>query len=214
MITYSFYEYIFISQIYIIVIDLMSREFILEKWQLGVHDKIFQNSGGDSMPKKALVAYATWAGSTAEIAERIAKILHDESMEVEVKPAREMKSLEGYDAVILGTPIRMGRPHPETLNFVRRFRKELPNLKLAFFVACLNMSEDNQQSRIQTEGYLKPLYRVSPGIKPVSTGLFAGVMDASKLKGFWKFAMSRTLQGDFRKWEKITAWAKSSKYSL
>ncbi len=68
------------------------------------------------------------------------------------------------------------------------------------------MSEDNQQNRIQTEGYLELLYKAASGIKPISTGLFAGVMDATKLKGWWRFVMSRTLQGDFRKWEKIKAW--------
>ncbi len=158
------------------------------------------------MPRKALVAYATWAGSTAEIAEEIAKILRDPSLDVDVKSVQEVKSLTGYDSIILGTPIRMSRPHPETVKFVRRFRAELPNLKLAIFVACLNMSEDNQQNRIQTEGYLELLYKVASGIKPISTGLFAGVMDATKLKGWWRFVMSRTLQGDFRKWEKIKAW--------
>jgi menaquinone-dependent protoporphyrinogen oxidase len=125
-----------------------------------------------------------------------------------------VKSLTGFDAVILGTPIRMGRPHPDIKRFVRRFKKEIFNLKVAFFVSCLNMSEDNQQNRVQTEGYLGPLYNAAPGIKPISTGLFAGVMDAKKLKGFWKFVMSRTLQGDFRKWDKINAWAETLKSQL
>jgi menaquinone-dependent protoporphyrinogen oxidase len=166
------------------------------------------------MPKKALLAYATWAGSTAEIAEGIAKVLRDPSLDVEVWPAQDVTSLAGFDAVILGTPIRMGRPHPDIKRFLKRFKKDIPNCKLAFFVACLNMSEDNQQNRIQTEGYLEPLFKAAPGVKPISMGLFAGVMDATKLKGFWKLVMSRTLQGDFRKWEKINTWAESLKPSL
>jgi menaquinone-dependent protoporphyrinogen oxidase len=173
--------------------------------------KSFENSGGDSMPKKALITYATWAGSTAEIAEGIAKVLRNPALDVEVWQVHDVKSLAGFDAVLLGTPIRMGHPHPDVKRFLKRFKKEIPNLKFAFFVACLNMSEDNQQNRIQTEGYLAPLFKVAPGIKPISMGLFAGVMDATKLKGFWKFVMSRTLQGDFRKWEKINAWAESLK---
>lgn len=166
------------------------------------------------MPRKALIAYATWAGSTGEIAEGIAKILRDPSLEVEVSPAHDVKTLAGYDVVILGTPIRMGRPHPEIKHFVSHYKKELIHLHMAFFVACLNMSEDNQQNRIQTEGYLKPLFQAAPGIQPISTGLFAGVMDATKLKGFWRFVMARTLQGDFRRWEKINAWATELKPHL
>jgi len=163
------------------------------------------------MPRKALVAYATWAGSTAEIAESVAKTLRDRSLDVDVNPVRRVQSLSGYDAVILGTPIWMSRPHPDTRRFVKRFRNELSNLPVAFFVACLNMTEDTQQNRIQTEGYLRPFYRAAPLVKPFSIGLFAGVMDASKLKGVWRFVMSRTLQGDFRSWKKINAWAESLK---
>jgi len=65
------------------------------------------------MPKKALIAYATWAGSTAEIAEGIAKVLRDPAIDVEVWPVHDVKSHVGFDAVIFGTPIRMGRPHPD-----------------------------------------------------------------------------------------------------
>jgi len=166
------------------------------------------------MPRKALIAYATWAGSTAEIAEEIAKILRDPSMDVEASPAHDIKSLAGNDTVIIGTPIRMGRPHPEIIRFMKQFKNEIPNLKLAFFVSCLNMNEDNEKNRAQTEGYLQPLYKAAPGIKSISTGLFAGVMDATKLTGFWKLVMGRTLQGDFRKWEKIDAWAKILKPNL
>ena len=108
----------------------------------------------------------------------------------------------------------MSHPHPDALRFVQRFKNELLNLHVAIFVACLNMSDDTQQNRIQTEGYLKPLYKAAPALKPVSTGLFAGVMDASKLKGFWRFVMSRTLQGDFRRWEKINSWVESLKELL
>jgi menaquinone-dependent protoporphyrinogen IX oxidase len=108
-------------------------------------------------------------------------------------------------------PSSWERPHPDATRFVKRFKKELPGLPVALFVACLDMSEDNQQNRIKVEGYLEPFYMAAPGIKPVSTGLFAGVLDATKLKGWWRLVMSQTLQGDFRKWEKINAWAEALK---
>lgn len=163
------------------------------------------------MSKKILVAYATWAGSTAEVGEAIAKILRSPAFDVDVLPAKEVHDLTAYHGLVLGTPIRMSTPHRDVRNFVRKFKRELAILPTAVFVVCLNMSEDNEQNQIQTEGYLHPLYRSSPGCKPVSTGLFGGVMDATKLKGFWRLVMASTLQGDFRRWEKINAWAEAIK---
>jgi menaquinone-dependent protoporphyrinogen oxidase len=82
--------------------------------------------------KKHSLPTPTRARSTAEIAEGIAKVLRDPSLDVEVWPVHDVKSLTGFDAVILGTPIRMGRPHPDIKRFVRRFKKEIFNFKVAF----------------------------------------------------------------------------------
>lgn len=69
------------------------------------------------MAFRMLVAYATWKGSTKEVAEKIGETLQDESMQVEICSAREVKSVDSYHAVILGTGIHGGRCHPDAFRF-------------------------------------------------------------------------------------------------
>ena len=69
--------------------------------------------------KRVLVAYASKAGSTAEVAEAIAESLSAKGQVVDVKKIEHVTDLSGYDAVLVGTCIRMGawlpnRPSPPT----------------------------------------------------------------------------------------------------
>jgi menaquinone-dependent protoporphyrinogen oxidase len=63
------------------------------------------------MPDSVLVAYATRSGSTREIAEVIAATLREHGLEVDLKPARDVRTLEGYRAVVLGAPLFMLHLH-------------------------------------------------------------------------------------------------------
>ena len=56
------------------------------------------------MQIKVLVAYASKYGSTPEVAEAIAAPLRENNLEVDLKPMREVKTLEKYTAVVLGAP--------------------------------------------------------------------------------------------------------------
>ena len=49
-----------------------------------------------------LVAYATRRGSTREVAADVARVIRQSGVEVEISPAREVKSLDRYRAVVLG----------------------------------------------------------------------------------------------------------------
>ena len=55
------------------------------------------------MTDRVLVAYGTKYGATAEIAEVIATTLRTAGFEVDALPARDVRSLEGYQAVVLGS---------------------------------------------------------------------------------------------------------------
>jgi len=56
-----------------------------------------------------LTTYATRAGSTFEVAEQIAEILRTTGASVKVKPVPAVHEMKDYDAVVIGSPIRMSQ---------------------------------------------------------------------------------------------------------
>ena len=61
------------------------------------------------MSSRMLVAYATRNGSTAEIASAVGKELESAGHSVVVKEMKAVTSLEGYDALVIGAPVYMGK---------------------------------------------------------------------------------------------------------
>ncbi len=86
------------------------------------------------MAGSILVGYATRYGSTQEVAEAITETLGERGLTVELQPLREVRSLAGYGAVILGAPLFMFHWHKEALNFLARHQKALAERPAAVFV--------------------------------------------------------------------------------
>lgn len=82
------------------------------------------------MTTRALVAFATKYGSTAEIATAIGDTLRASGTDADVRAAREVKDVRPYDVVILGSGVYMNRWHGEALDFAKRFANHLrPNAR-------------------------------------------------------------------------------------
>jgi menaquinone-dependent protoporphyrinogen oxidase len=62
---------------------------------------------------RVLVAYAGVHGATRSIAERIADRLRRAGLDADLRPAHEVASVAGYDAVVLGSAIHNGEWLPE-----------------------------------------------------------------------------------------------------
>ena len=162
------------------------------------------------MAKKVLVAYATKAGATTEVAEEVGKVLTANGLTVEVRPVNKVKSLHACDAVVIGTAIRMEKPLSEAVNFAKKFHAELASRPLACFSLGVWMREDTPEHREMTRCFLKPLLDELP--EPASLGLFGGKLDYSTVSPIWRVLASQDKtglmqEGDWRNWEAIRAWA-------
>jgi menaquinone-dependent protoporphyrinogen oxidase len=164
------------------------------------------------MAANVLVAYATRYGSTKEVAETMAATLEEQGVGVEVKPAREVRSLDGYSAVVLGTPLAMGALHKDVRALLERNQAALEQTPLALFaLGPINADDGVEASRKQLDAALAKL----PWLSPVATEVFVGAYDPAKL-GF-KDRMIAALPAsplhgepahDERDWEATRAWAR------
>lgn len=83
---------------------------------------------------RILICYAARRDSTARIAHWLADGIT--GADVDVLEAGEVQSLD-YDLVVLGSPIRIGRIHPDMVRFMDENREKLSAVPKMLFVVCL-----------------------------------------------------------------------------
>lgn len=155
---------------------------------------------------KVLVAYATWAGSTIEVADSVAFAIAKQGYWLGLKHIETVERLQDYSAVIIGSAIRMGNVTPEVKSFVEKRKAGPVKIQTAYFVVCLTLKDDTPEKREKVKEYLAPLRKT---LAPFAEGYFAGKMDYAKLKAIDRFIVKRLVKapkGDFREWHKIRAW--------
>jgi menaquinone-dependent protoporphyrinogen oxidase len=159
---------------------------------------------------KILVAYATAAGSTGEVAEAIGKTLRERGVPADVRRAQEVSDVSGYDAIVLGTGVRAGRTYAEAGQFLATHQAALSQVPVASFVVCLSARDSTDDDCAEAKGYLDAMFAQAPGVEPLSKGAFAGVVDYSKLP--WLLGailkwLKKEPGGDYRDWAAIEGWA-------
>ena len=157
------------------------------------------------MDQRILVAYASGLGSTIEIANQIGKTLSEGGIAVDVKPIGNGLSTDGYQAAIIGSAVRHGAWLPEAVDFVRNHRQALNEIPVALFCVHISNLGNDDNSRRNRLGYLDEIRTL---LNPVDEAFFAGKFDrrgATLLLPGWLARLVPTL--DFRKWNKIRAWA-------
>lgn len=164
------------------------------------------------MLEKILVTYATRLGSTTGVAEAIGDTLRASGEEVDVIPMQEVTDLSPYQAVIAGSAIQNRQWLPEATEFIHNNRVTLSQKPLAIFAVCMTLAMRNgEQYRSDISGWLAPVRAL---VKPVSEGIFAGVLDIPRIPSFsdrLKFRISVLFgiwkEGDHRDWDAIRKWA-------
>lgn len=165
------------------------------------------------MADRILVAYATRYGSTAGIAEAIGDELRKAGDEVDVRPVTEVDDLSPYRAVIIGSPIYMGKWLPESQVFIERHQQHLRSMPVAYFTMGLTIKEGDPEILRKAEASMDQVRML---VKPVDIALFAGRLESSSLsftdRTIVKLIRAKT--GDFRNWEAVRAWAEAVRPKL
>jgi menaquinone-dependent protoporphyrinogen oxidase len=185
---------------------------------------------------RILVAYATMAGSTAEVAQVIGEEIAKGGLQIDVLPLADVKDLGLHDGVVLGGPMIMGW-HRSALKFLKKHRSTLQYKPLVVFVLAMSLTQTGETSvdgltvtvdenllkppqkpgslsfrekYARLSHYLQPVLKAARPTRPVSLGVFGGRLEYGRLK-WWAvlFAMLiiQAPAGDKRNWSAIRAWA-------
>lgn len=154
-----------------------------------------------------LVGYATRNGSTQEVAQTIAATLREDGLAVVCQPMKEVQTLEGYAAVVLGAPLYMYRWHKDALRFLSRHRQALIQRPVAVFGLGPFHDEAKEWQEVRAE-LDKELLKF-PWLAPVAIEIFGGKFDPAKLSFPLNLipALKRMPASDIRDWTAIRAWA-------
>ena len=149
-----------------------------------------------------LVAAASKYGATAEIAAAVAQHLRDRGMAVALLPMDAVDSVEGYDAVILGSAVYMGRWRSSAREMVADRAAELRKRPVWLFSSGPT-GDTSRPAEDPVDVKEIVLLTNARGHR-----LFGGRLERSRL-GFADRAVVMALRaadGDFRPWGEIKAW--------
>jgi menaquinone-dependent protoporphyrinogen oxidase len=190
---------------------------------------------GDFPMNKILVTYATFSGSTADVAHFIAQELTSKGAQVDVLPLLQVKDLQTYQAVILGAPMILGW-HRQALAFLKQNHTVLQRIPLAIFVTAMSLTVSGEEQvqgvpvyvneylgkppknpdrlsfkerYASVSNYAAPILKAARLAKPISIAFFAGRLDLYRLKWWAKVFVILVIQaqpGDRRNWDAIRDW--------
>lgn len=142
--------------------------------------------------KKTFITFGTTEGQTAKIAEFISDVLRDHGHDVTMLDVKDTAGTvpDGYDGVMVGASIHMGKHDKHVVDFVRRNQDTLARLPSAFFSVSLAAHGDTTEA----EGYVAQ-FEQETGWRPDKVALFGGSLLYSQY-GFIKRHMMKRIARD------------------
>lgn len=171
---------------------------------------------------RILIIYGSEEGQTAKITDHMAAFLRSRKQEVDTvygKRAPDMFSVDGYDGVIIGASIHMGRHAKYMVNLAKHHCDELDGKLTAFFTVCLTAASEKPEDQAQVEAYVENWIEAT-GWRPDQIGVFAGALLYSQyglIKRFLMKRISKQSGGDtdtsqdyeYTDWESVDDFAES-----
>ena len=154
---------------------------------------------------RILVSTASKYGSTAEIAEAIGGVLHDRGHEVRLTSPEEVRSVEGHEAVILGSAVYAGHWMKPARELADRAAEALAGRPTWLF------SSGPVGDPPKPEEDPVDVAEIMERTGARGHRVFPGRLDRTRLS-FGEKAIVLALrapEGDFRDWDDIRGWAGS-----
>jgi menaquinone-dependent protoporphyrinogen oxidase len=154
-----------------------------------------------------LVAYASKHGATEGIAHHIARSLNDAGKEAVARSVSDVDDLGAQEAAVIGSAVYAGSWRKEAVEFVDAHADELARLPVWLF-----SSGPLGEQVADEEEQPKQLGEMRARISPREHRMFFGALDAGRLSFGERMIVKavKAPQGDFRNWDEIAGWARSS----
>jgi menaquinone-dependent protoporphyrinogen oxidase len=155
-----------------------------------------------------LVVYATSSGATRTIAQRVAQTLDSLGMNATLVNVREAPPAVGFDAVIVGSGIRVAHWHASARHWLKANSSAIRAVPHALFSVGLSAVDPSRQD--EAVGYLATLV-ADHHLSPVSVAAFPGwyLPERFSLMERGILRIIHAPKGDFRDFAAVTEWTSS-----
>jgi menaquinone-dependent protoporphyrinogen oxidase len=176
---------------------------------------------------KTLLVYGTRYGATTGTSDEIARILQSEGFDVKIVNLKQekIKDVSPYELIVVGTGLQMGRWTGEVEDFLKHFKNELPQKKVALFVSSMKtvLEREGKLEELSKDRKIEVDDKISKfSLNPITVGFFGGIINFNKMniltrKTFGSIKPQLEKDGftesppgvyDLRDWEEIRLWAK------
>lgn len=152
---------------------------------------------------QVLITAASKHGATAEIADALAEPLRARGMTTTVRTPEDVTSVDGFDAVLIGSAVYAGHWLEPARHLVERLGEDLRSRHVWLF------SSGPVGDPPRPEDDAVDVAELMDATAAQDHRVFAGRIDKSRL-GFAERAIVRALrvpEGDYRDWDAIRSWA-------
>jgi menaquinone-dependent protoporphyrinogen oxidase len=152
---------------------------------------------------RVLVATASKHGATDEIGEALVQALAARGFEAARQSASAVATLDGFDAIVLGSAVYAGRWMGDAKGFVERFERELQGRPVWLFSSGpLGDPPAPVEDPVDAETMIR-----RTGAR--DHRVFAGRLDKARLGPAERLIISAVHApfGDFRDWDAVSTWA-------
>lgn len=164
---------------------------------------------------RVLVAYSSRYGGTRGIGERIAEVLRSKGFAAQSRALEVLGNVDSYDAYVVGSAVYMGHWERDARAFVHRYEELLASHPVWLYSSGpLGTREVDARGRdVRVASEPAELEGLRSAIRPRDHRVFFGAFRRTGL-GLVDRAVARLpaakellLEGDFRNWAEVDAWA-------